>query len=254
MAQTVLPWSKSLGECRSWPINTWKWLHLSCSEHMTRPQGLPKYRVVGLGCLVLSSHQAQIFLSSPHPCRTAAQEYLWLTEKSPELTWLLSMMLSHRIEKRSFCCAWNLWETRAAQCKGLGNFSFVFDTRPVRFVCNWVWQWLSVCLHSADLWQMIHDFGKMHTFLLGLYRIPELSPAAFSFWWLHFWGVLIFFFKKFSLIQKSPSLQFAVSNSYWKQGSGTSSITPCLKRSGSGSDQHIWFYSLIRWKKHYGYG
>lgn len=139
-AQTVLPWSKSLAG--PWPINTWKCLHLRCSQHVTRPQCLPKYRVVGLGCLVVSSHKAQIFLSFPHPHRTAALEYLWFTEKKAELTWLLNMMLSHRIEKRPFCCASNLWETRAAQCKGLGNFSILFDTRPVRFVCNLVWQWL----------------------------------------------------------------------------------------------------------------
>lgn len=100
------------------------------------------YRV---GCLVVRSHQAQIFLSPPQPCRTAALEYFWLTEKKAELTWLLKMMLSHRLENRPFCCSSNLWETRAVQCKGLGNFSFVFDTRPARFVCNLVWQWQSQC-------------------------------------------------------------------------------------------------------------
>lgn len=117
------------------------------------------------GCSVVCSHSNS---SSPLPAAVQSHDialalvYIWLIDKKSRLTCLLYLVLSHWLEKRPFHCAANLWETRAVQCKRLGNLSFVFHSRPGRSSCILVWLWLLwVCLLSvSDLQQMFHISGK----------------------------------------------------------------------------------------------
>lgn len=112
-----------------------------------RPHHLLKYRVLGWGCraeptqelLSAALPQGSALSPFPLPCSHAG---LWHHSHSAvclahrqksRLTCLLSLASSYSLEKRPFCCAANLRETRAIQCKRLGNLSF--DTRPVRFAC-----------------------------------------------------------------------------------------------------------------------
>lgn len=153
-------WGKSLGDRRLRPINIWKYLHLRPSQHMTSPiRGHIIYRSAGSwdGAAALSPQwgllggvfplgTALLLLPSPQSCKAMASLPLWSVSGSQtkkQLTCLLYLASSHRLETRPFHCAANLWETRAVQRKRLWDLSFMFDTRPGRFGCILVWLSLS---------------------------------------------------------------------------------------------------------------